>query len=147
MSLAVKVRELARPLEFVVAVHESCADPPEERQVPPFDAAKKVPLAPLDGAVKVTVAPETGLEEPSVTRATSGFVKFVLTVVVWLPPDEMAIVMGCACAGLDRAGTSAAPSAIIATTWRLNANLRENFTFSQPFKVLPTRLDQSSAMA
>ena len=60
--------------------------------MPPFDAAKKVPLAPLDGAVKVTVAPETGLEEPSVTRATSGFVKFVLTVVVWLPPDEMAIV-------------------------------------------------------
>ena len=90
--MALRVRELARPLEFVVAVHESCADPPEERHVSPFVAAKKVPLAPLDGAVKVTVAPETGLEELSVTRATSGFVKFVLTVVVWLPPDEMAIV-------------------------------------------------------
>jgi len=59
--LAVKVSELARPPVLVVAVHEATAEPPVERQVPPFDAAKKVPLGPLEGAVKVTVAPETGL--------------------------------------------------------------------------------------
>ena len=57
-----KVSELARPLVFVVAVHEVTAVPPLARQVPPLVAAKRVPLAPVvAGAVKVTVAPETGL--------------------------------------------------------------------------------------
>ena len=78
--MAVNVDEVAWPVEPVVAV------------VVAELVFVKVPDAPLDGAVKVTVAPETGLEELSVTRATSGFVNFVLTVVVWLPPDEMAIV-------------------------------------------------------
>ena len=76
-----KVRELARPVALVVAVHEATAVPPLARQVPPLVEAKTVPLAPLvAGAVKVTVAPETGLAKASVTWAMSGLVKAVLTV-------------------------------------------------------------------
>ena len=90
---AVKVSELARPVALVVAVHEATAVPPVARQVPPLVEAKTVPLAPVvAGAVKVTVAPETGLPKESVTSATNGLVKAVLTVVVWAPPEETAMV-------------------------------------------------------
>jgi hypothetical protein len=85
---ALKVSELARPVALVVAVHEATAVPPLERQVPPLVEAKTVPLAPVAaGAVKVTVAPETGLPKLSVTRATNGLVKAVLTVVDWAAPE------------------------------------------------------------
>ena len=42
--------------------------------------------------MKVTVAPLMGFPPASVTTATSGLVKAVLIGVVWLSPDEMAIV-------------------------------------------------------
>ena len=92
---AVKVSELARPVALVVAVHEATAVPPVARQVPPLVEAKTVPLAPVAaGAVKVTVAPETGLPKASVTSATKGLVKAVLTAPDWPAPEETAMVVG-----------------------------------------------------
>jgi len=61
----VKVAEVATPLALVVAV---------------FTPPANVPLAPLPGAVNVTTTPLTGLFPASVTLATRGAAKAVLTV-------------------------------------------------------------------
>ena len=50
------------------------------------------PLAPLPGADNVTLTPGTGLPNESVTSATSGLAKAVLTVVLWPAPDATAMV-------------------------------------------------------
>ena len=57
------------------------------------EVLENVPEAPLPGAVNVTVAPETALPYWSVTVATSGLVKAVLTGAVCPEPDVMAIVL------------------------------------------------------
>ena len=74
VALAVNRDEVASPFEPVMSV--SVALP----------LVAKVPLAPLEGAVKVTEAPLTGLPSTSVTVATSGFVNWVLTFVLWPLP-------------------------------------------------------------
>ena len=51
-------------------------------------------MAPLAGAVKVTVTPGTGLPKASVTVATSGLAKAVLTVAVCPDPEFAVIVVG-----------------------------------------------------
>ena len=76
MVLAVKVDEVAMAVGVVAAVEVAVAE-----------VLEKVPEAPLAGAVKVTVAPETGLPYWSVTVATSGLVKAVLTVALWPCPS------------------------------------------------------------
>ena len=50
----------------------------------------------------------------------------------------VAVGGSCAWAGLDRTGTSAVPRARIEATRRPNANFRDSFTFSRPFKVSST---------
>ncbi len=52
--------------------------------------AAKVSLAPLAGPAKVTVTLGTGLPKASVTVATSGLAKAVLTVALW-PDPEVAV--------------------------------------------------------
>ena len=47
--------------------------------------------APLPGAAKVTVAPGAGFPKVSVTRATMGAPKAVLTTVVWVAPPVSAM--------------------------------------------------------
>ena len=54
--------------------------------------AAKVSLAPLAGPAKVTAAPGTGLPKASVTVATSGLAKAVLTVAV-CPDPEVAVIV------------------------------------------------------
>ena len=53
-----------------------------------------MPEAPLAGALKVTLAPETGLPYASVTVASSGLVKPVLTSVDCPDPEVATIVLG-----------------------------------------------------
>jgi hypothetical protein len=71
--LAVKIAEVATPLEFVVTV----------LVVPP---PAKVPLAPDPGAVNVTDAPLTGFEKLSFTVAVRAAEKAVLMTAVCDPP-------------------------------------------------------------
>ena len=114
---ALKVSELARPLALVVAVHEATAVPPVARQVPPLVEAKtcRWPRV-VAGAVKVTVAPETGLPKASVTWATSGLVKAVLTVVDWAAPEETAMVVAVpALLVSEKVGGVVSPEALVAT--------------------------------
>ena len=68
VPFAVKVVEVATPLELVVSVSV-------------FVPFPKVPLAPVAGAVKTTNAPATGVE-PMVTVATSGAANAVLSAVL-----------------------------------------------------------------
>src|ERR1700723_2754572 len=68
VPFAVKVVEVATPLELVVSVSV-------------FVPLAKVPLAPVAGAVKTTNAPATGVE-PIVTVATSGAANAVLSAVL-----------------------------------------------------------------
>ena len=72
----------------------------------------------------------------------------VVTSVSWKLPESGTLtvpVVGvvlrtfCPCAGVTRMGTSAAPRAIIEATRRVDANFRDDFTFSQPFTVWPNR--------
>jgi hypothetical protein len=63
VELAVKVAEVATPLEFVEAV---------------FEPPANVPLAPLGGGVNVTSTPLTGLFPVSVTVAAKGEANAVL---------------------------------------------------------------------
>jgi hypothetical protein len=70
--LAVKVADVATPLELLTAV----VTPPA-----------KVPLAPLPGGTKFTVMPEIGLLNESFTVTWSGEPNAVLTVALWgVPP-------------------------------------------------------------
>jgi hypothetical protein len=79
--LAVKVDEVAMPLEFVVAVVV-------------VEELANVPEAPEPGAVKVTVTPGTPSPAESVTVAASGAVKAVKTVADWDEPEETLIDAG-----------------------------------------------------
>ncbi len=82
-AFAVKIWDVAAPLEFVVSV--SVAD---------AGLVANIPLAPDVGAVNVTGTPFTGLPPLSVTVATNGLPNAVLTIVLCPPPLLAVMVAG-----------------------------------------------------
>src|SRR5947199_268780 len=72
----------------------------------------KVALAPLPGAANVTLTPDTGLPNWSVTVATNGLVKVVLTVALW-PGTEVTTMLVAAPAVLVRAKEAGVPTPLV----------------------------------
>ena len=75
----------------------------------------RVALAPVDGTLNVTVTFGTGLPEPSVTMATTGFVKAVLIWAVCPTPLDAATVAGAPAVLTSEKLPGEAPAALATT--------------------------------
>jgi hypothetical protein len=102
VAFAVKVADVATPLELVVAV---------------FTPPANVPLAPLPGAVNVTIAPLTGLFPASVTVATNGAENAELIAVLCPEPLLAAMFAGGAPRFVNEKFAKVAPVALATTLY------------------------------